>query len=122
MAGGIGDSQSEHFPCVELEAVVQAHLKALETPAAANKRFLLINCSLYFNEMAARLHAEFATNGFPNIKDGVTLKEGDVKGPNKQWRRSQSEEILGIKYAPDFMDEVIAQTHHMIEVGYLKKA
>jgi len=54
--GFIGKNAGDTWPLVDVREVAQAHLHALLVPEARNQRFLLVNCALWGNEMAAPLY------------------------------------------------------------------
>jgi hypothetical protein len=108
------------MPCVEVETVAEAHLQCIKVAEAKNQRYLLVNCSKYFNEIAMPLHAEYGTKGWP-VKDGLNPSE-EGKGPAKIWQRTKSETVLGLKYAPDYNSVMLEMVAEMIDVGHLKIA
>jgi len=66
--------------------------------------------------MAKSLQKEFANKGWSNIADGTNE---DKKGSMKNWSRSKSEKLLGIKYAPDFGKVLTEMAYSMLEKGAL---
>lgn len=53
------------FPTVDVKEVAQAHLNAVKIPEAANRRFILVNKSVWMEDIAVALHGEFASQGWP---------------------------------------------------------
>ena len=50
------------------------------------------------------------------------LYHKDTKGPMKNWQRSKSEQLLGIKYAPDFGKILIEMAESMLKTGAIQQA
>jgi len=88
----------------------------VKVPEASGKRFILINTGLYQNEIARCLHAEFSPE-WP-VLDG---SNDSNKGEFRRWRRTQSEDILGIKYAADIRTVLVDMVKQMIKTGALVK-
>ena len=81
MNGVMGADAGACLCLVEVNAVADAHLKCIKVAEAANQRFLVNNCTMYPNEMAKALYAEFGGKGWP-LKDGLNE---DNKGPMMNW-------------------------------------
>jgi uncharacterized protein YbjT (DUF2867 family) len=47
------------MPVVDVRECATAHLEAIKKPEAANKRFTLVNRSVWFKELGEILHKEF---------------------------------------------------------------
>ena len=52
------------FGMVDVREVAEAHLQGLKRKEAANKRFTLVNTSLWFKDIAQTLHDEFHPQGY----------------------------------------------------------
>ena len=52
------------IPVVGVEECANAHLRAIKVPEAAGKRFILVNRTIWFQEVAVTLHDEFHPQGY----------------------------------------------------------
>ena len=52
-----------HMPSVDVRDVAKAHVNALSAPEAANKRFMLVEKSYFFNEFGLALDEKFGKKG-----------------------------------------------------------
>jgi dihydroflavonol-4-reductase len=98
------------FPIVRVEDVSLAHLRAITTPEAAGKRFILSSESLWIREIAQSMANEFNPQGF-RVKTGemsyalvwvisIFMKELNVVlsqwGQQLNLDHSNAEKVLGI--------------------------
>lgn len=98
------------FPIVRVEDVSLAHLRAITTPEAAGKRFILSSESLWIREIAQSMANEFNSQGF-RVKTGemsyalvwvisIFMKELNVVlsqwGQQLNLDHSNAEKVLGI--------------------------
>ena len=82
-----------HRSYVDVRDVALAHLKAVQLPAAANKRFILAAESHWYAGVGKILSDAYATKGYPNIK-----LEGENAGKPKYLSNAQAREVLGIEF------------------------
>jgi nucleoside-diphosphate-sugar epimerase len=59
MTSKFGGSPRLHIPLVHIRDVVLAHFNALMIPEAKNQRFILVDKSLWFNDIAKILDDKF---------------------------------------------------------------
>jgi len=116
---------------VDVREVALAHLQAIKVPEARNKRFILVNTSLWFTEIARPLFDEFSTQGY-NVKAGemgyctvsvLACLNSKAASMKKMWGaeircdNTASKEILKIDYTPDFGKVLVEMAYSMIETG-----
>jgi nucleoside-diphosphate-sugar epimerase len=116
---------------VDVREVALAHLQAIKVPEARNHRFILVNTSLWFSEIAHALHAEFATQGYTiNVGEMGYCTVSCISCFNSQaaamknlWDvelrcdNTASKEILKIEYEPNFGKVLVDMAYSMIETG-----
>ena len=100
------------FGIVRVEDVSLAHLRAITTPEAAGKRFILSGETMWLRDMAQNMAAEFNPLGY-RVKTGETsyalmwivsifMKEVNsvlgLWGQDVHFDHSQAEKILGIEF------------------------
>ncbi|KAL1311406.1 hypothetical protein AAFC00_001571 [Neodothiora populina] len=84
------------FFWVDVRDVANAHVKAMEVEAAANKRFFIMNGYFSNKELA-----EVIKKNFPGQKDLPTEKTPGGEFPQEGYAKfdnSRSKEVLGLKY------------------------
>lgn len=105
------------YSWVDVRDVAQAHVRALEAPEAAGKRFFLINDYLTNKEIAQIIvekYPEYANKLPGNLNE----LESDIPAPESRYKfdNSQSRKVLGIEYAP-LSKSVDDTVKSMIELG-----
>ena len=102
----------DKFGIVRVEDVSLAHLRAITTPEAAGKRFILSGETMWLRDMAQNIFSEFNSLGY-RVKTGETsyaltwivsifMKEVNsvlgLWGQGVYFDHSQVEKILGIEF------------------------
>ncbi len=121
------------IPLVGVTEVAEAHLQALKRPEAANKRFALVNDSVWFQQVVTALANEFHPQGYNFstkelqrclVNVGAWFKP-ELKHALRMWGlpttfdNSQSREVLGVQYG-DMNKIVVEMTYSMFETGALR--
>jgi len=117
MEGTMNPIPSSHMPAVDVRDVALAHLRAVQRPEAANKRFILCNLTPSFLDYAAPLIAKYRPLGWP-----ISENKADAD-PNEYvclFDNTASKEILGIVYH-DFNQSMLDMAEKMIELGTIVK-
>ena len=91
-----------------------AHLKAVQVPEAAGKRFLLSGHDAWQKEVAAALSAKF-----PNLKIPTELEDGQDKDPGFGVDNARSRTVLGIQYR-SLADTLCDMAQSLIDRGIHK--
>ena len=65
MTGAMEKIGDDGIACVDVRDVALAHLKAIQVPAAANKRFLLVESSPEFKDYAQPIIDKYVPLGWP---------------------------------------------------------
>ena len=60
------------FPLVDVRDAAIAHVRAIESESAKNKRIIVVGANIWFKEMAEILNYHFG-------KDGYKIKTGEIK-------------------------------------------
>lgn len=121
-----------NFPVVDVREAAAGHLQALKRPEAANKRFLLVNKSVWMKDLAEILKVEFKPQGYsvttselPKVMAQFSsLFLTELKVVMKEWGielkadNTASREVLGIEYRP-LEKTVIDMVHSMWATGIL---
>lgn len=120
------------MPVVDVRECAHAHLLAVTNPKAANERFICVNKSMWFREIATALNTEFEVQG-----QKITTKELDLgscsltiagwfipemKTAKMYWGKTQlldntkSREVLDLKYC-DINRSLVDMAYSMFEQG-----
>lgn len=84
------------MPVVDIKDIAIAHVRAVERPAAANKRFVLSLKDTYlFRDMAEILHKSLTQSGYDF---GIQRKEAPGESSKNTYNNQQSRDILGLEY------------------------
>ena len=117
---------------VDVREVAEAHVKALEIPDAAGKRFITDAQDMWMPEMGKILHDEFAPQGykfcckeppFCAIKVAAVFSKDaafvlPVYGKEFYYDNTRSKELLGINYRP-VKESLTEMVNQMIEKGWI---
>ena len=118
---------------VDVRDVAKAHLQAVKVPEAANKRFMLVNQSVWSNDLGHWLKEKWNIQ-YPKITTCNTPKwlvwmgswfNSDAKmiypllGTEKTFENSETKQILGIEFT-DIKSSVCEMSESLIETGYVK--
>lgn len=120
--------------CVDVRDVAMAHLLALKKPEAANKRFCLVNKSLWFTELGAIIAKDFKPMGYScSTKEcpWLVAKMGswfmaELASMMKTWgidsnfENTQSREILGIDYSISMETTIKEMVESMMDTGVIE--
>lgn len=120
------------FGNVDVRNVAEAHLKAILVPEAANKRFILWQQSLWFEEIAAVVkdyygstNTNIPTRRAPKLlMTFMSLFQSELKHTMKHWDfyfefdNSPSKNILGIEYI-DARKSIREMIPSLIATGYM---
>jgi len=99
---------------VDVRDCAIAHLKAMEIPEAANKRFLLLEGQHYAKDAYDVLAAKYNPMGYKVPTEEETRRPADIAGTNER-----SKKVLGIEYIP-FATTVTDMVDSMIAAGKIK--
>ena len=119
------------FPCVDVHNVVEAHFKAIFTPAANGQRFLLVSESLYLIDMCDILREGLAKDYDYEIAESeinrcpiylISWFSHDAKATLDKWDHEQafdtskSKDILGMEYR-DVRQSVMDTAMTLMQAG-----
>ena len=99
---------------VDVRDTALAHLKAVQVPEAAGKRFLLCGHDVWQEEVAKALSAKF-----PDLKIPTELAAGENPDPGNGVDNTRSQTVLGIKYTP-IADTMCDMAQSMLDRGIYK--
>jgi dihydroflavonol-4-reductase len=120
------------FPCVRVEDVALAHLRAIQRPEAAGKRFILSCESLWMRDIATSMANEFNPQGF-RIKTGeisyylvwvISIFMRELNLVLGQWDKelnldhTRAEQILGIQFQP-VKEGINQMVYSMLDAGII---
>lgn len=100
------------LPVVDVRDVAEAHVRALERPESAGKRFLAADETMWFSDIAKTVKAAFperkvVTREAPNIFIRfLALFDDEIKaivpelGTKREVSSAQAREVLGIEFIP----------------------
>ena len=119
---------------VDVREVATAHVKALSTEAAANKRFILNGHGMWIVDLCRSLEKEYGgPQGYPVVTKElpycvtrfVGLFVADVAfvlpmwGKNYEFNNDASTSVLGIEYRPA-NDSIFEMINSMIDAGWIE--
>lgn len=119
---------------VDVREVALAHLNAITIPEAAGRRFILVNQSLWFTEIAQILYDNYSQENWP-IKTGqlpyclvccMACCNSEVRQLKSLWDvqlhcdNTPSQTILQINYQQDFQKVIVEMVNSMITTGVLE--
>eukprot|EP01135_Chromosphaera_perkinsii_P010356 Nk52_evm28s2118 gene=Nk52_evmTU28s2118 len=123
------------FPTVDVEDVADAHIRGMEVPEAAGRRFILFAETLWMSEIADILREKFSNMGYNSMPSTplpwlvcwtLSWFKKELAYPLDKWGikntydNEPSRTILGIKYKP--VSQCIIETvHSLIENGKIEK-
>jgi len=99
---------------VDVRDCAIAHLRAMEIPEAANKRFLLVEGQHYAKEAYEILAAKYNPQGYKVPTEEEPRRPADIANSNERSRK-----VLGIEYIP-FATTVTDMVDSMIAAGKIK--
>lgn len=118
---------------VDVRDVAEAHMRAMVSPNAAGKRYLVSNCTVWYAEIAKILRDNFGPKGFKvaSMKAPFPLLwtlsfwDADVEailpiiGRFQRFNTAAVKRDLGLEFTP-LLDTFISMSESMIKLGMVK--
>ena len=132
MMGSFPGNPDIALAMVDVRDCAEAHLKALKVPKAAGNRFILVEGTYGWGELAEALHSEYSKFGYPIptralpyflIQIGSFFSDAAKEakllwGRKRTFDNKETKEVLGIKFTP-MKKSAVDMAKTLIQTGYI---